>query len=320
MWSPDLEQNTPVAGTWPAVVFGWAALFGSSPLAAQFPNVESEIECPGCTARDHVAEAKLTTFAGTWSSALTSEDDAAWAVEDFFCFAACTPEAHDTATELLENPANAQRSSLELYSQVVAANVRSAASVMTPAARAQADGPRAWPSEPKFSCEPQGFAAQVVSPLPVEIEVEPGRLLLRYNELGVTRTIGLGSATRPHASSPLGVSLARLEDGVLVVETTGLAADRLYGWFGGAPHSDKLRAIERYSLSDDGAWLNLVLQLRDPETFTTPLVVTKRWRRTPNVRIAPHVCDVMAAQLEGVFAEYVDPAKIDARRAGLPRR
>jgi len=43
----------------------------------------------------------------------------------------------------------------------------------------------------------------------------------------------------------------------------------------------------------------------------------KRWRRTPNARVAAHVCDVLAAQHGGGFAEYVDPAKIDARRVGL---
>jgi len=47
------------------------------------------------------------------------------------------------------------------------------------------------------------------------------------------------------------------------------------------------------------------------------LVVIKPWRRTPNARVAAHVCDVLAAQHGGGFAEYVDPAKIDARRVGL---
>jgi hypothetical protein len=67
-------------------------------------------------------------------------------------------------------------------------------------------------------------------------------------------------------------------------------------------------------VSGDGRWLDLTLELVDADTLREPLVLTKRWRRTERETLRSHGCDVMSAGLEGVVFEYVDPAKIDARR------
>ncbi len=99
-----------------------------------------------------------------------------------------------------------------------------------------------------------------------------------------------------------------------MVETSGVPAGRLSDWLGGFAHSDALHTIELYSVSPDGRWLDLELTLVDPVTLAKPLVVTKRWLRTPGARIMHHGCDVMSAGLGGVFAEYLDPRIIDARR------
>ena len=110
------------------------------------------------------------------------------------------------------------------------------------------------------------------------------------------------------------MSRGRFEDGVLVVETNGIPAGRLSEWLGGLAHRDALHAVERYSVSADGRWLDLTLTLDDPATLVKPLVVTKRWVRAPRARILHYGCDVMSAGLSGVFAEYLDPRIIEARR------
>jgi hypothetical protein len=285
---------------------------------AQFPDVLSADECSGCR------EALL--LAGIWSSPLTSSADSAWSLEDFFCFVACTAEARARATAVLEDPASSSRPWLDLYPDVVAENARAATRLSKTSSHVGStdahDAPTAHAVRaPSFSCDDQGFAAQVVSPLPLRIEHRAGRVVLHYEEHGVEREIRLEGDGEPDRhgpaadiSAPLGISNGRFENGAFIVETTGIPAGRLYDWFGGAPHSDKLRAVERYETSDDGAWLDLTLELDDPETLRDPLVVTKRWRRVPGVEILHHGCDVMSAGLEGVFAEYVDPAKLDARR------
>jgi hypothetical protein len=293
-----------------AVAFAMGAL--GPPARAQTPDVLSEAECPGCAK----ALGLDSRIAGTWSSALTSSEDPEWRLEDFFCFIACTPEARAGATLLLEDPANAASPTLDLYARVVNANASQAAGHMTPTARAKVPQNLDPTRSPMFACDPHGFASQVVSPLPLEIVQYPGAFVLHYEEFNVVRTIPIGGGGRRHPPHPhpFGVSGGRLEHGALVVETSGIPAGRFYDWFGGGPHGDQLRATERYSTSDDGHWLLLELTFDDPETLREPLVLTKRWRRTPDVEIRSYGCDVMSGQLENVFAFYVDPRELDRRR------
>jgi hypothetical protein len=287
-------------------VLGFAA-------GAQFPDELSTTECPGCA-----AVLAPASFEGIWSTALTAVDEPHWAEADFFCFAACTDEGRAHAARLLADERYAGRSALELYPEAVAANVRSVKQRLTPAAHGALQS--LDDRMPSLSCDRRGFGEQAVSPLPIEIERQPGRFVLRYEELGVERTILLeGHAPRPDGpATSQGASIGRLEQGTLVVETTGIAAGRLSGWLGSIPHSEALRATERYSLGLNGRSLELVLELDDPETFTRPLVVTKRWLRAPRARRAAYQCDVMSGGLEGVFAEYLDPHKVDARRRTAP--
>lgn len=269
------------------VAFTGGALLASLPAWAQFPDVLSDEECPGCRAALEAFEAPR--LAGVWSSPLTTAEDPAWAPEDFACFIACTPAARQRARAGAARLPDADREAYPLF---------------------------------QFACDPRGFAEQVVSPLPLQIEVQPGRVVLHYEEFGVTRTIPVSArgASRAGEPTPLGVSSARVEAGALVVETSGIAARRFYGWLAPSPNGE-LRATERYTTSVDGTWLDLTLELTDSKAHAAPLVVTKRWRRVPGAAIAHFGCDVMSGQLEGVFAEYLDPARVDERRvaAGSPR-
>ena len=267
-----------------------AALGVAGPAHAQFPDVLSESECPGCRAALEQNDARLTAqaalFAGTWSSALTSANDPAWAIEDFSCFIACTPEARALAGSRARGPTT-QGDELQRF---------------------------------QFACDPHGFAAQVVSPLPLRIALESQRVVMHYEEFGAERRIPLDGQRPASTQQPslLGVSVGRFEGSALVIETRGIAAHRFYSWFGGRAPSDRLRGTERYTTSPDGGWLNLTLTLDDPEMHTAPLILTKRWRRVPGVEIAHYACDVMSDQLDGVFAEYVDPKKVEEHRSAAP--
>jgi hypothetical protein len=271
-----------------------AALVAAPPAYAQFPDVLSESECPGCRSALEQADERFASlvapFTGTWSSALTSAADPAWAVEDFSCFIACTPEARALAAARFGPPTGERRAEFQLF---------------------------------QFACDPRGFAAQVVSPLPLRIEREPGRIVMHYEEFGAERTIPLDGPRAAATGQPslLGVSVGRFEGSALVIETSGIAARRFYAWFGGRALSDKLRAKERYTTSPDGVWLDLVLELDDPETHAAPPVLTKRWRRVPGVELAHYGCDVMSGQLDGVFAEYANPSTVEERRlvSGSPQ-
>jgi hypothetical protein len=144
----------------------------------------------------------------------------------------------------------------------------------------------------RFGCDALGFAAQATSPLPLSIRREGGAIVPRYEEGGAVRTIGLDDDAR------LGASTGRFERDTFVVET----------------RDARVNATERYSVSADGRWLMLTLHVRSGGKNERAVLLTKRWLRTPNARIAPHGCDVMSAGLEASLADYIDPRTIDARR------
>jgi hypothetical protein len=255
--------------------------------------------------------ARPAAFQGIWSTAFTAAAESGWQLADFYCFTACTSEGRGHAQRLLADVETAQQSALELYPHAVGVNIRS---VKRLADHSLLSGER----PPGFSCEPLGFAAQVVSPLPLEIMVAADRVSLRYEESAATRMVWLEPATAPYGDDlPLGVSKGRFEDGALVIETSEIPAGRLSDWLGGFAHGNDLHATERYSVSADGRWLELTLTLDDPATFSTPLVVTKRWVRAAGARIAHNGCGGMAAGLGGVFAEYLDPRLVEAARRAV---
>ena len=175
-----------------------AILVGVSgvPAYAQFPDVLSEVECPGCSA----TLAALLPFEGTWSTAVTTADAADWAPEDFACVTACTDAGRARATALL---ADSRTPAVQLLPALAALNVRPL----------------------RFGCDTLGFVEQVASPLPLSIRREGGALVLRYEEGAAVQTIALdrralatGDVT---GDARLGTSMGRFERDTLVVETRG---------------------------------------------------------------------------------------------------
>jgi hypothetical protein len=265
-----------------------AASLARADAYAQFPDLESDTECSGCW--DAVDALGARVLAGTWSSALTSPEVSGWRAEDFFCFVACTPAAWSVAAALLHDPATAHAASLELFPRVIAANAEDAWRLLTVPAPSSAFAGQA--TRP-ITCEPHGFATQVLSPLPLRIEQRADGFTLNYEEFGVERiaSFGMRAAQRMNRH---GVSTARLEHGALVIETTQLPAGRLYDWFGALAYSDRLRVVERYRVSGDGQWLDLDVAFEDPATLREPLRLQKRWRRTPDVELLPYACEAIS--------------------------
>src|SRR5262245_22201748 len=262
-----------------------ATSIASLTAGAQYPGLTSKVECSGCD--DAVETPAARAFAGTWSSALTSPENTGWGAEDFLCFIACTPGAWAAATALLQDPANAKTSSVALLPRVVAANVQDASRLLLSAPSAQLAAARL------ITCEPHGFATQVLSPLPLRIEQRADGFTLRYEEFGVERVAPFGTSSAQRMNRH-GVSTARFEGGALVIETTQLPAGRFYDWFGAIAYTDRLRAVERYTVSGDGQWLNLDVSFDDPATLREPLRLRKRWRRTPDAELLPYACEAIS--------------------------
>jgi hypothetical protein len=81
-----------------------------------------------------------------------------------------------------------------------------------------------------------------------------------------------------------GESIGRYENGELVIDTIGLAANKnSYIDMFRTPHTDKLHVVERFKITADKKFLEALVKIEDEDTFNQPMYMTKRWRKDPNV-------------------------------------
>lgn len=239
----------------------------------------------------------LEPFLGTWSGVFTTQQNEFWGVEDFNCFVGCSLDAYEHLAALLDNPANDDRSVNELLGEASAVEAERFRSILTPLARLiQAEN--TFENDPKLHCQPYGYVREVSNPLPIRIRRLGDHLLFEYEEWSLLRTVYLDGRNHPEYQSPslLGHAVGRVENGVLIIETARVTADRVSDGTQ-AGHSDQLTGVERYTVHDNPRRLELRLTLEDPVTFNEPYVVTKTWLFTPDVELLQDSC----GELPGVF-------------------
>ena len=63
-------------------------------------------------------------------------------------------------------------------------------------------------------------------------------------------------------------------------------------WFDktGIPQTAAVSNVERFSVNEDGSYLNYQVTVTDPAIFTEPVVMTKRWAWRPGETINPYDC------------------------------
>ncbi len=221
-------------------------------------------------------------------------------VEDMFCdWGWCTDAGLDRLAELLDDPANESRFTIQLFSEAALYQIEHyLIPRLTPAARATLRMDAA--DDPGFlRCEPWGFARQIFAPHQLKITQLDDRVELHYGTWDARRTVWLDEAKAPRdrAAEPsrLGFSVGRYEGATLVVETSGVAANFApWGWDWASrlidgKHSEQLRATERYSRSDDGDRLLLTVTLDDTWSMLEPLVLKRVWSAAPAEQIYPDV-------------------------------
>jgi hypothetical protein len=222
-----------------------------------------------------------SNFEGMWS-------DPPFTAEDTFCAAWCTDVGLARLEALLDNPANDKRPFADLSAE---------------AERYQRDqyirphlsdaNVKRFPLDPAadpgfLRCEPWGVARQIAARHQLQIrQTGRDRLDLRYGEWDAHRTVYLDGRQRPAGQAPtaMGFSVGHYEGGVLVIETTGIAAN-LTSY--SSDHSDRLRIVERYTRSSDGKRLSLTATLDDPVSLRQPIELKKVWSWAPTSQIAPY--------------------------------
>lgn len=121
-------------------------------------------------------------------------------------------------------------------------------------------------------CAAPGMPLILDTLYPVEFVDDGDKILMRYAEWGLTRTVHLGQRDgTPHGGpTPLGESFGRWEGDTLAIFTLYIDYPRFDRH--GTPQSPDVSVLERYTPSDDGRLLEWVVTVTDPATFTRPVV------------------------------------------------
>ena len=199
------------------------------------------------------------------------------------------PTLELTLNALLDDPANDARPFGEIQAE---ADNYQRERYLRP--RLTAAALKTYPLDPAddpgfLRCEPWGLARQIFARHQIEIRPRGNdRIELRYGEWDARRTVYLDGRARPanKALSVMGHSVGRWEGETLVIETSGIGANRT-SWM--SEHSDQLRVVERYTRSKDGDTLLLTATMEDPVSLREPVVIKKIWHWAPQQQIAPYV-------------------------------
>jgi hypothetical protein len=142
---------------------------------------------------------------------------------------------------------------------------------------------------PLLRCGTKGTPLVMISPLPMEFTRRGKDVVLSIEEYDVDRLIHMD----PNAAAPLehtlfGFSRGRWEGNALVVETDRIAA----GYFDtrGAPQSDQIKVVERFSPNADYTRLDYRITVTDPVVFTAPFDLTRYFVWKPENTVQPWVC------------------------------
>jgi hypothetical protein len=232
---------------------------------------------------------------------LVAFDDPRWRIADLVCArTGCSVEGYAYLQSLLDDPESAKRSTKELVADMENYQRRVNDTLLTPLARQRQE--EFDPSqEASLDCKPDGdgLRHQVLAPLPLEIEQHGDRVILRYEYWNAERIVHLDQETHPMDGelSRLGHSIGRYEGSTLIVETA-----QLLPAVTGIPNDEPLmlspdaRAVERYTLSDDGESLDLTMEIIDPSNFTQPFQNFRRMLRAPGWELDTFVCESITGE------------------------
>jgi hypothetical protein len=238
---------------------------------------------------------------GVWVTVLVAFDDPRWNIADLVCArTGCSVEGYAYLQALLDDPANAERSTKDVVADMEDYQRRMNDTLLTPLARRRQEA--FDPSqEASLDCKPDGdgLRHQVLAPLPLEIEQHEDRVILRYEYWNAERIVYLDRETHPENVEPsrLGHSIGRYEGSTLIVETA-----QLLPAVTGIPNDKPLmlspdaRAVERYTLSQDGESLDMTLDIIDPSNFTQPFQNHRRMLKAPDWELDTFDCESITGE------------------------
>lgn len=231
-------------------------------------------------------------FEGVWSGAMTTPDNDHWKVEDVtHCWAGCPLVPYRQLGAMLDDPANDGLTWEELEGRYYRSMNEHLSSISTAAGLEILNG-STDANNPSIFCHDYGFMRQSLNPLPMAIKRDGDKLVFEYEEWNQSRTVYMDGRDFPADLEPsqFGYSIGHMEDGDLVIETRGIAADIYNPFSGGGGYSDQVVGLERYSVQGDPPVLRVVMTLTDPVTLTEPYRFHKEWVATPGLALLEDRC------------------------------
>src|SRR5262249_3500513 len=149
------------------------------------------------------------------------------------------------------------------------------------------------------NCLPPGMPGIMGQPYPMEFLLTPGKMTIIIEAYTQVRHIYTDGRSLPSEPDPkfFGTSIGHWEGDTLVAETVGFSDHVQHAR--GVPHSDKMKIVERFRLSDPDT-MTIETTISDPEVLTAPYTTAATLRRHRNWTISEYIC-------EENNRNYVDP-------------
>jgi hypothetical protein len=159
-----------------------------------------------------------------------------------------------------------------------------------------------------YKCLPQGPRAAFGGSGWGKIIQTPTHITILYENLSY-RQIFMDGRELPKDPSPsfMGYSVGRWEGDTLVVESRGFK-DSTWLDFGGHPHTEDLRMVERYRRRDFGH-VEFQATFEDPKVYTRPWTIEVKVEFVPDTEMLEYVCNENEKDYERLVGKASDEKK-----------
>ena len=144
----------------------------------------------------------------------------------------------------------------------------------------------------KNACKAPSIIYAMQGPFPMEVFQGTEFIIFKLEYFDLIRIVFMDGRPHPPADFPhskLGFSTGKWEGTTLLVETTHLEAATITN--NGLNHSDQVRVIEHFRLSDDGNTLLSTQEFEDPQVLDNRGARFIAWKKRPGEHVYPYDCD-----------------------------
>jgi hypothetical protein len=141
------------------------------------------------------------------------------------------------------------------------------------------------------ACKPPSIVYAMQGPFPMEIFQGTEFIIIKLEYFDMMRVVFM-DGRKPDAQTPdskTGFSVGRWEGDTLVVDTTHLEPATITN--NGLSHSNEVRVIERFRLSEDGKELHSTQEFEDPQVLDNRGARFIGWKKKAGEHVYPYECD-----------------------------